>query len=187
MDIKKSFLKRILNGAVVFSILSGSLAYADYNKGFKYYSKYIKRKSHITSTELLKILNVSTKEELELLFKDNGKLLLERLKQIEIVKGLSSINDGNNTDIDINSTLTENNNSVTNIVNKEKNNTLVKIKSQKETLPNLSCNKLQSFDLKDKEIKVVIKGVKKLQKKHKLKDLKDFLEGIIQGKIPAGC
>ena len=33
----------------------------------------------------------------------------------------------------------------------------------------------------------VIKGVKKIIKKHKLNDLKDFIKGIYKGKIPAGC
>ncbi len=30
-------------------------------------------------------------------------------------------------------------------------------------------------------------GVSKIVKKHKLNDLKDFLNGILNGKIPAGC
>jgi hypothetical protein len=30
-------------------------------------------------------------------------------------------------------------------------------------------------------------GVEKIVKKHKLKDLEDFLVGIMNGKIPAGC
>ncbi len=111
-------LAKLLVGAAVVAGLSVSVAMADYNVGFKYYNKYVKRKSHLKSTQLIKELGVQTIDELKALFKDNGKPLVEKLKQIN---------------------------------------------------PKAA------------------KGVEKIIKKGKLKDLEDFLVGIMEGKIPAGC
>jgi len=41
--------------------------------------------------------------------------------------------------------------------------------------------------LNDANLTKASKGVQKIIKKGKLKDLEDFLKGIMQGKIPAGC
>jgi hypothetical protein len=111
------FGKLLLAAAIGLSF-SASVALADYNVGFKYYNKYVKRKSHLKSTQLIKELGVQTVNELKALFKDNGKPLVEKLKQIN---------------------------------------------------PKAA------------------KGVEKIIKKGKLKDLEDFLVGIMEGKIPAGC
>ncbi len=111
-------LTKLLVGAAVVAGLTVSVAMADYNVGFKYYNKYVKRKSHLKSTQLIKELGVQTIDELKALFKDNGKPLVEKLKQIN---------------------------------------------------PKAA------------------KGVEKIIKKGKLKDLEDFLVGIMEGKIPAGC
>jgi len=94
-------------------------AFADYTKGFKYYNKYVKKKSHIKSTQLIKILGVKTPDELKELFKNNGKPLVEKLK---------------------------------------------------------------ASGHKD-----AAKAMEKIIKKHKLKDVEDFLIGIMNGKVPAGC
>jgi len=109
--------KLLVAGAVVAG-LTASVAMADYNKGFKYYNKYVKRKAHLKSTQLIKELGVQTVDELKALFADNGKPLVEKLKKIN---------------------------------------------------PKAA------------------KGVEKIIKKGKLKDLEDFLVGIMEGKIPAGC
>jgi hypothetical protein len=111
------FAKTLLAAAIAAG-LTASVAMADYNKGFKYYNKYVKRKAHLKSTQFIKALGVKTVDELKALFKDNGKPLLEKAKKIN---------------------------------------------------PKAA------------------KGIEKIIKKGKLKDLEDFLVGIMQGKIPAGC
>jgi hypothetical protein len=110
---------KILVAGVIATGLLATSALADYNKGFKYYNKYIKKKTHVKSTQLIKILGVQTTDELKALFADNAKGLIEKLKA-----------------------------------------------AGKED---------------------VAAGVEKIVKKHKLKDLEDFLIGIMNGKIPAGC
>ncbi len=107
-----------LAGAVALSF-TATAALADYNKGFKYYSKFIKRKTHIKAPQFVQILGVQTVDELKALFKDNGKPLIEKLKATGHEKAA--------------------------------------------------------------------KAVEKIAKKGKLKDLEDFLIGIMNGKIPAGC
>jgi len=111
-------ISRILvAGAIVASL--GTALFADYNKGYKYYDKIIKRKTHIKAPEFVKILGVQTPDELEKLFENNGKGLVEKLKATGHKKAA--------------------------------------------------------------------KAVEKIIKKKKLNDLKDFLIGILNGKIPAGC
>jgi hypothetical protein len=112
------FGKLLLAAAIGLSF-SASVALADYNVGFKYYQKYIKRKTHIKGTQFLKILGVQTVDQLKALFKDNGKPLIEKLKATGHEKAA--------------------------------------------------------------------KAVEKIIKKGKLKDLEDFLVGMMEGKIPAGC
>jgi len=116
---EKMKLAKILVAGAVVAGLSASVAMADYNKGFKYYNKYVKKKSHLKSTDLVKILGVNSVDELKALFKDNGKPLVEKLKAAGYDKAA--------------------------------------------------------------------KGIEKIIKKKKLKDLEDFLVGIMEGKIPAGC
>jgi hypothetical protein len=111
-------LKVIAAGAIIAG-LSMTSAMADYNKGFKYYNKMIKKKAKLKSTQMLSVLGVKTADQLKALFKDNAKPLIDALK----AKG------------------------------------------------------------QDK----AAAGVEKIAKKHKLKDLEDFLVGIMNGKIPAGC
>jgi hypothetical protein len=112
-------LAKLLVGAAVVTGLTVSVAMADYNLGFKYYRKYVKRMSHLKATQFIKILGVQTVQDLKALFKDNGKPLIEKLKATGHEKAA--------------------------------------------------------------------KAVEKIIKKHKLKDLEDFLVGIMEGKIPAGC
>ncbi|QCI29202.1 hypothetical protein C6V80_01980 [Caminibacter pacificus] len=112
------FAKLLLAGAIATG-LTVSVAMADYNVGFKYYSKFIKRKAHIKAPKFVQALGVQTVDQLKALFKDNGKPLIEKLK----AKGLDK----------------------------------------------------------------AAAGVEKIIKKGKLKDLEDFLVGIMEGKIPAGC
>ena len=114
MKISKLLIVGLLSSGVFIST-----ALADYNKGYKYYVKYIKKKSNIKGSEFVKILGVKSNDELKALFKDNAKPLIEKLNK-------------------------------------------------------LGYNK-------------AAEGVKKIVKKKKLKDLEDFLIGIMNGKIPAGC
>jgi len=83
---------------LIFSILilSSSLyALSPYVKGYKAYIRYVKRipKHGIKAPELLKKLNVKNEESLEELFKNNGKLLIEKTKQFnpKAAKGLEKI------------------------------------------------------------------------------------------------
>jgi len=112
------FSKLLVAGAIIAG-LSVTSAMADYNKGYKYYNKFIKKKSKVKSKQMIDILGVKTASELEKLLDNNAKGLIEALK----AKG------------------------------------------------------------QDK----AAAGVEKVVKKHKLGDLKDFLIGIMNGKIPAGC
>ncbi len=112
-------LSKVLVAGAIASGLLVSTAMADYNVGFKYYNKYIKRKAHLKSPQLIAKLGVKTVDELKALFKDNGKPLIKKLKDLGLDKAA--------------------------------------------------------------------KGVEKIAKKGKLKDLEDFLIGIMEGKIPAGC
>ena len=111
-------LSRLLIAGAIASGLFVSTAMADYNKGYKYYNKYVKKKSKVKSKQLLDALGVKSVDELKALFKDNGKPLVEKVEKIN---------------------------------------------------PKAA------------------KGIEKIIKKGKLKDLEDFLIGIMQGKIPAGC
>jgi len=111
-------LKLIAAGAIIAG-LSMTSAMADYNKGFKYYNKMVKKKSKLKSSQMLKLLNITTPAQLKDLLKDNAKGLIAALK----AKG------------------------------------------------------------QDK----AAAGVAKIVKKGKVKDLQDFLVGILNGKIPAGC
>jgi hypothetical protein len=112
-------LTRLILAGAIAAGLSASVAMADYNKGFKYYDKFVKRKAHLKSTQMIKVLGVQTVDELKALFKDNGKPLVEKLKAAGQDKAAA--------------------------------------------------------------------GVEKIIKKGKLQDLEDFLVGIMEGKIPAGC
>ena len=110
--------KLLLASAVALSF-TATAALADYNMGFKYYLRYVKRKTHILAPQFIKILGVQTTDQLKALFKDNGKPLIEKLEKSGHKKAA--------------------------------------------------------------------KAVEKIIKRHKLKDLEDFLVGIMNGKIPAGC
>jgi len=114
MKFTKIALAALLVGGMFVSTAS-----ADYNKGYKYYNKFVKKKSGVKSTQMIKILGVKSVDELDALFKDNGKPLVEKLKAA-----------GN-----------------------------------------------------DK----AAKAMEKVIKKGKLNDVHDFLKGIMEGKIPAGC
>ena len=98
--------------------------FADYNKGFKYFQKYIKRKTQYNATQFLEALEINSTDKLNNYFDKNTSKLFVVIEDLNISK------------------------------------------KKKEKL---------------------IKSLKKLQKKHKIRDVKDFLKGILNGKIPAGC
>lgn len=113
----KRFAKVMVAGLLLASV-SVSVATADYDKGLKYYKKYVMKKSNLKGSELVKIIGAKTPEEVKALLKDNAKPLIEKLEKL----------------------------------------------GKKEAA----------------------EGIKKIAKKKKLKDLEDFLVGIVNGKIPAG-
>ena len=107
-------LKKLAIAGLVSVSFLATAALADYNKGFKYYKRYITRTTHVTATQFVKKLNVETVDELNAIIDDNAK-----------------------------------------------------------------------FEKVLKEIGVPKSKIKKILKKKK--DIKDFLDGIMNGKIPAGC
>jgi len=107
-------LSKLLVAGAVIAGLSVSVAMADYNKGFKYYKRYITNTAHVKATQFIKKLNVQTVDEL-------NKILDDKAKFTKVLE----------------------------------------------------------------EIGVPKKKIKKILKKKK--DIKDFLDGIMNGKIPAGC
>lgn len=114
----RRFAKVMVAGLLLASV-SVNVAMADYDKGYKYYKKYVMKKSGIKGSEFVKMLGMKTPEDVKALFKDNAKPLIE---------------------------------------------------------------KLEKLGKKD-----AVAAIKKIVKKKKLKDLEDFLVGIVNGKIPAGC
>jgi len=107
-------LSKLLVAGTIIAGLSVSVAMADYNKGFKYYKRYITRTSHVTATQFIKKLNVQSVDELNAIIDNKAK-----------------------------------------------------------------------FEKVLEEIGVPKSKIKKILKKRK--DIKDFLDGIMNGKIPAGC
>jgi len=82
--------KMIAAGAIIAG-LSMTSAMADYNKGFRYYDKYIKKKAKLTSTKMLAVLNVADADALKALFKDNAKPLVEKLKAAGKTKAAAAV------------------------------------------------------------------------------------------------
>jgi hypothetical protein len=161
-------IRRVLLTSLIFTSLVTTQLFADYNKGYKYYTKYIKRKIHISGTSFIKLLGVKDQAELDKLFENNAKDLIKKLKQIkEIIKNSKNIpeNQINKKEINLTSLNNENNISI--------NNNELKI--------------IKDLNLTTKNIDKIIKNIKKLIKKKKIENLKDFLDGLMQGKIPAGC
>ena len=73
---------------------STNIAMADYDKGRKYYQKYVMKKSGIKGTEFLEILKAKTPEEVKTLLKDNAKPLIEKLEKLgkkEVAEGIKKI------------------------------------------------------------------------------------------------
>ena len=65
-----------------------------YNKGFKFYGRYVYRKTHIRSTKLLKDLNIQLPSQLEVLFDNNAKPFIKKLKEKgynKVAKGIERI------------------------------------------------------------------------------------------------
>ncbi len=114
------FLRNALVAGVLLATVGTTAVFADYNKGFKYYQRYITHRAHLKATQFVKVLGVQTPDQLKALFKDNAKPLIEKLEKA----------------------------------------------GQK------------------KAAEIVSKKFAK--SKSKLKDLEDFLVGIVNGKIPAG-
>jgi DNA-directed RNA polymerase beta subunit len=65
-----------------------------YNLGYKYYTKYILKRSKIKVTDFLKMLNIKTDEDLDKYFANNAALLIKKLKEEEqkyALEGLEEI------------------------------------------------------------------------------------------------
>ena len=68
----------------------------NYNKGFKYYNRYVYRRTHVKSAKLLQDLNIKTPEQLKLLFANNAQVLIKVLdkkggKYKEVAKNINPI------------------------------------------------------------------------------------------------
>ena len=113
----RRFAKMLVAGALLASV-TATMAFANYNIGFRYYKRYVNRMSHIKGTQFLKIIGAQTPDDINKLLKDNAKPLITLLEK--------------------------------------------------------------------KGYKKAAKAIEKIAKRHKLKDLKDFLVGMVNGKIPAG-
>lgn len=115
---------KLFRNALVAGLLLASVGttavFADYNKGFRYYKRYITHRTHIKATKMVQILGVQTPSQLKALFKDDAKPLIQLLEK----KGYK------------------------------------------------------------KAAKIIEKYF--AHNKRRLKDLEDFLVGIVEGKIPAG-
>jgi hypothetical protein len=112
-------MKLIAAGAIIAG-LSMTSAIADYNKGVKYYNKFVKNKSGLKSLDLIKKLNIKTAAQLDKLLDNKAAGLIAALTKAGDAKSAA--------------------------------------------------------------------GIAKIAKsKKKLKDLRDFLIGIMNGKLPAGC
>jgi hypothetical protein len=114
----KKLVKMLAAGALIASVAT-TMSFADYNKGFKYFNKYVKKSSGVTSTAFLKKIDIEDPDDLDALFANNAKGLIEAANKAGLPK--------------------------------------------------------------------VAKGLEKIVKKHKTKDVEDFLKGILNGKVPAGC
>jgi len=86
----RRFAKMLVAG-VLLAALSTTAAFADYEKGFKYYQKYVKRLSGIKGTEFLKLLNIQTPDDVKALLKDDAKPLIAKLKKLGKVKAAKAI------------------------------------------------------------------------------------------------
>ena len=51
-------LSKLLVAGAIIAGLSITSAMADYNKGFKYYNKLVKKKSKLKSSQMIKILDI---------------------------------------------------------------------------------------------------------------------------------
>jgi hypothetical protein len=81
----------MLVAGVLLAALSSTAAFADYNKGFKYYQKYVKRASGIKGTDFLRLLNIQTPDDVNALLKDNAKPLIEKLDKLGKKKAAKAI------------------------------------------------------------------------------------------------
>ena len=84
-------LSRLLVAGALVASFGATAAFASYNKGLKYYGKYVYRKSHIRSTEILGKLGITTPEQLKPLLQNNAKGLIEALKKAGYKKAAAGI------------------------------------------------------------------------------------------------
>ncbi len=88
MKLKKSIFIALALSTQIYAI-------SPYIAGYKAYIRYVKHipKYGIKAPELLKKLNVKNEEDLLNLFKDNGKLLIEKTRQFnpKAAEGLEKI------------------------------------------------------------------------------------------------
>jgi len=113
-------LVKLIAAGVIIAGLSMTSAMADYNKGYKYFNRYVKNKTGLKSTALIDKLHIKTAAQLDKMLDNKAAGLIAALKK--------------------------------------------------------------AGDAKSAE------GIAKIAKsKKKLKDLRDFLIGIMNGKRPAGC
>jgi len=113
-------LAKLIAAGAIIAGLSMTSAMADYNKGVKYFNRYVKNKTGLKSITLIKKLNIKTASQLDKMLDNKAAGLIAALKKSGDAKSAA--------------------------------------------------------------------GIAKIAKsKKKLKDLRDFLIGIMNGKLPAGC
>ena len=87
----KRFTRAMVAGLLLVSV---SVVNADYDKGLKYYKKYVMKKSGIKGSEFVKIVGMKTPEDVKTLLKDDAKLLIEKLEKLgkkEAIEGIKKI------------------------------------------------------------------------------------------------
>jgi len=84
-----------LTFVLLFCVNTVLFAVNYYNQGYRAYIRYVKHipKYGMKSTQLLKKLNVHSEKELAALFKNNGKLLIEKVQKFnpKAAEGLKKI------------------------------------------------------------------------------------------------
>ena len=77
--MKKSLLLLAILGV-------STLTFASYTKGFKYYKKYITRKTDLKATQFIKDLNITSNEDVKMYFETNTSKIIQKLNDANETK-----------------------------------------------------------------------------------------------------
>jgi len=89
-------IKKLLSIISLGFFLIGTNVYANYMVGYKYYRKYIKLNTGLRAPDLLNLLQITSENDIDNLFKNNGKLLFKKAHEMRkeypsLEKGLKII------------------------------------------------------------------------------------------------